>query len=146
MFQMLARMMIKRSLRAHLRGDVEGVLKNYARDVRFRFPGNNSWAGEYQGVDQVRSWLRRFYDVGLELKVDEIFVAGWPWNTKVAIHFTDRLKARDGRVVYENTGFIYAKAAWGKIRDYEVVEDTEKAAQLDVWLAKNRPDAMLHAS
>src|SRR5215467_5184481 len=96
------RMMVKRSLRAHLRGDVEGVLRNYAEDVRFRFPGNNSWAGEYRGVDAVRPWLERFYEVGLKLDVDEILVAGWPWDTKVAVHFTDSLTAPDGTVVYEN--------------------------------------------
>lgn len=137
MFQMLARMMVRRSLRAHLRGDVEAVLKGYAKDVRFRFPGNNSWAGEFRGIDEVRPWLERFYRLGLKLEVDEILIGGWPWNTKVAMHFTDRLHAADGTLVYENTGFIYARGAWGKIREYEVVEDTEKVARLDAWLAKN---------
>jgi hypothetical protein len=141
MFQLLARMRVRRSLRAHLRRDVEAVLKTYAKDVRFRFPGQNSWAGEFHGIGAVRAWLQRFYAVGLELHVDEILVAGWPWNTKVALHFIDRLKDHEGTVVYENTGFIYAKSTWGTIRDYEVVEDTEKVALLDGWLAKNRPGA-----
>ena len=139
MFQLLARMMVKRSLRAHLRGDVEALLKTYAKDVLFRFPGKSSWAGEFRGIDAVRPWLERFHSVGLELDVDEILIGGWPWNTKVALHFTDRLKAPDGTLVYENTGFIYAKGAWGKIREYEVVEDTEKVARLDEWLAGNEP-------
>jgi ketosteroid isomerase-like protein len=130
-------MMVKRSLRAHLRGDVEALLKTYAKDVRFRFPGTNSWAGEFRGVDAVRPWLERFYRVGLRFEVDEILIGGWPWNTKVAVHFADRLEAPDGALVYENSGFIYAKGAWGKIREYEVVEDTEKVARLDAWLAEN---------
>jgi len=135
-------MLVKRSLRAHRRGDVEAVLSTYAKDVHFRFPGNNSWAGDFHGTDAVRPWLQRFHDVGLELNVDEILVDGWPWNTKVALHFTDQLKAPDGTVVYENTGFIYAKGSWGKIREYEVVEDTEKVALLDIWLAKNKPESV----
>jgi hypothetical protein len=47
------------------------------------------------------------------------------------------LRLIDETVVYENSGFIYVTSAWGKIREYEVIEDTEKVAQLDVWLAKN---------
>jgi ketosteroid isomerase-like protein len=129
-------MMVKRSLRAHMRGDVEALLKTYAKDVRFRFPGTSSWGGEFRGVEAVRPWLERFHSVGLELNVDEILIGGWPWNTKVALHFTDRLKASDGRLVYENAGFIYAKSAWGKIREYEVIEDTEKVARLDDWLVR----------
>ena len=143
MFSMLTRLLVTRSLRAHARHDVEAVLSTYAKDVVFRFPGNNSWAGEFRGIDAVRPWLQRFYGIGLELSVNEILVRGWPWKTRVAIHFTDRLKAPDGALVYENTGFIYAKATWGKIREYEVIEDTEKVALLDVWLEKNRPTTRL---
>ena len=134
MFRLIARMMVKRTLRAHLNRDVEAILKTYSKDVRFRFPGNNSWAGEFRGIDQVRPWLQRFHRVGLTFKPDEILIGGWPWNTKVALHFTDHLKAPDGTLVYENSGFIYAKGAWGKICEYEVVEDTEKVAALDEWL------------
>ena len=143
MFRLLARMMVKRSVRAHLRGDVEALLKTYAKDVRFRFPGSSSWAGEFRGIGAVRAWLERFHRVGLELDVDEILIGGWPWNTKAALHFTDRLRASDGTLVYENTGFIYAKGAWGKIREYEVVEDTEKVARLDEWLLSD--EAQHHA-
>ena len=135
MFRLVARMMVKRSVRAHVNGDIEALLKTFARDVRFRFPGNNSWAGEFRGVDEVRAWLQRFHRVGLSLTVDEILIGGWPWNTKVALHFTDHLEGPDGALVYENTGFIYARGAWGEIREYEVVEDTEKVAALDDWLA-----------
>ena len=134
MFRLIARMMVKRTLRAHLNRDVEAILKSYSKDVRFRFPGNNSWAGEFRGIDQVRPWPQRFHRVGLMFEADEILIGGWPWNTKVALHFSDHLKAPDGTLVYENSGFIYAKSAWGKIREYEVMEDTEKVAALDEWL------------
>lgn len=139
MFRLIARWMVKRTLRAHMRGDIDTLLKSYAPDVVFRFPGNNSWAGTYRGIDEVRPWLERFHRVGLRLEVDEILIGGWPWDTKVAMHFTDSLRLPDGTIVYENTGFIYARGSWGKIRSYEVVEDTEKVAALDEWLATNEP-------
>jgi ketosteroid isomerase-like protein len=135
MFRLIARWMIKRSLRAHVRGDVDALLASYSSDVVFRFPGKSSWAGELHGKQEVRRWLERFHRLGLKLEVDEILIGGWPWNTKVALHFTDHLTTPDGTVVYENTGFIYARGSWGKIREYEVVEDTEKVAALDEYLA-----------
>jgi ketosteroid isomerase-like protein len=134
---MLVKRMIRRSLAAHRRGDVEALLRTYARDVRFHFPGQSSFAADLEGVDAVRPWLQRFHRLGIEIDVDEILVAGWPWNTRAALHFTDRFRAPGGAVIYENSGFIYAKSAWGKIREYEVVEDTEKVARFDEWLTQN---------
>lgn len=137
MYRWLARMLIRRSLRFHQSRDVDGLLSSYADDVHFFFPGRNSWAGEYVGKQQVRPWLERFHRVGLNLRVHDILVDGTPWNTRVCLQFTDDAKDADGRIVYENRGVIYARAAWGKIRHYEVFEDTEKVADLDRYLAQN---------
>src|SRR5262249_12015060 len=108
-------------------------------DFDITFNGRASWAGEFHGIGQVRAWLERFYRVGLTLVVDDILIGGWPWDTRIALHFTDRLLTKDGVPVYENVGFIYMKSAWGKVREYEVVEDTERTAALDTWLEQNAP-------
>ncbi len=139
MYQWLARKLVRRSLRFHLSRDVEGLLGTYADDVHFSFYGNNSWAGEYHGREEVRPWLERFHRIGLNLTVHEILVSGPPWNTKVCLFLTDDLKDSDGNVVYANRGVIYGTAAWGKMKRYEVFEDTEKVAALDKYLAVNEP-------
>lgn len=139
MYRLLARAMVRRSVKAQQRRDVDALLKTYAKDVVFRFPGDNSWAGTFHGIDEVRPWLERFHRVGLVLEVEEIFVSGWPWDTRVALRFTDHLRSPDGEMVYENRGFIYGRSAWGKIHTYEVVEDTEKVAALDRWLEEHEP-------
>jgi ketosteroid isomerase-like protein len=141
MYGALARWLVRRSLRFHQARDVEGLLTSYADDVRFFFPGRNSWGGEYRGKEQLRAWLERFYKVGLNLHVEEILVKGPPWNTSVCIVFTDDARDADGSIVYENRGVIYGHAAWGKIKRYEVFEDTEKTADFDKYLAVHEPAA-----
>ena len=134
MYAWLARMLVRQTIRKHQAGDVDGVLKSYAKDVRFVFPGRNSWAIDTRDKAEIGRWLRRFHEAGLRIDVDDILVAGPPWNTRVCMHFTDHAKNADGNVVYENTGVIYGKARWGKITDYTVYEDTEKVAAFDTYL------------
>ena len=98
------------------------------------FPGKNSWAGEFRGKDEVKRWVRRVYQVGLRLEPHEMLVTGPPWDTSVALRFTDRCIAPDGTVVYANRGMIFGKIVWGKITSYEIHEDTEKVVALDEYL------------
>lgn len=136
MFGWLAKKLIQRSLRYHQTGDIDGLLKNYADDVHFVFPGNNSWAVDVRGKEAIRGWLQRFHDLGLKLEVHDILVAGPPWNMRVCMQFTDHAADDQGRIVYENTGVIYAKGRWGKIVSYTVYEDTEKVAAFDEYLER----------
>lgn len=134
MYAMIARALVRRTLRRHLAGDVEGVLRSYADDVRFVFPGTSSWAADLRGKPAVRTWLERFYRAGLELEAREVLVAGPPWNTTICVRFTDRARGDEGEIVYENRGVIFGKGAWGKVTYYEVCEDTEKVLAFDEWL------------
>ena len=40
----------------------------------------------------------------------------------------------DGNSVYDNRGVIIGNVSWGKIRSYEVFEDTQKVEALDTYL------------
>jgi len=134
MYGSIVRMMIRRAIRRINAGDIETFLAAYADDATFVFPGQNSWAGEYRGKSEVERFYRRFVQVGLQAEAREIVVNGWPWATTVCVHFTDKAKAPDGTVVYENSGVIFGKIAWGKIRYQHVYEDTEKVAAFDRYL------------
>jgi ketosteroid isomerase-like protein len=130
------KILLRRAIAAGRRGDIEPTLKNFAEDVEFTFPGNNSWAGTYRSKPEVRRWLERFVKVGLQVFPEEIAVAGPPWNTRFYVLFTDHLD-HDGERVYENRGFIHGRGRWGKVTRYEVIEDTEKVAAFDRWLAQH---------
>ena len=82
-----------------------------------------------------RPWLDRFVSLGLQIYPDEVVLKGFPWRQTICvrghIHLDD---PEDGRV-YDNRYVIWGRIVWGKMREYEVYEDTEKTRRLDEWLA-----------
>jgi hypothetical protein len=116
-------------------GDYRPVARFDARDLRFRFPGNNSFAGDYHGKREHERWLQRFVAIGFQIFADEIVVKGPPWRTTLCLRGHDFLKSPTGESVYENRYVIWAHSKWGLIQDYEVYEDTEKTAAVDAYLA-----------
>jgi ketosteroid isomerase-like protein len=146
LYRAAVRSLLRRNLRRLRAGDVRPLVRSYADDVRFVFPGRSSWAADLRGREEVERWVRRFVDAGLQLEPHEILVAGPPWNTTVCLRFSDRAAAPDGSVVYENRGTIFGRIAWGKVTYYEVHEDTEKVSAFDEYLrgarerlARDRP-------
>ena len=131
------RSMLYRTSRRLREGDFAPLFRTYADDIKFVFPGHNSWAGEFRGRAEVERWVRRVYQVGLRLEPQEILVMGPPWNTTVCLRFTDRCTAKDGTIVYTNRGMVFGKIAWGKITYYEIHEDTEKVVALDAYVASH---------
>jgi ketosteroid isomerase-like protein len=126
---------------AHARdGDIRPTLMMDADDVRFTFPGDNSWAGTYHGKDELRAWLQRLVRVGIKTYPDEVILKGFPWRQTVCIRGHDHAHAPSGEQIYENRFVIWGHLRWGKLKDYEVYEDTEKAKALDLYLAEHRPE------
>ena len=136
MLSWLGRWMIGRDMGSLRRGDMRPLLRMDAEDVRFRFPGDSSFAAELEGKDQLEPWLQRFVDLGLQIYPDEVVLQGFPWRQTVCIRGTVHLDtAEDGRV-YENRYVIWGRIAWGKLREYEVYEDTQRSKTLDEYLQK----------
>ena len=130
----LAKQLLTRFMAKLNAGDPGPLLRLDHRDVRFRFPGDSSWATELQGKDELAKWLQRFVDAGLQIYADEVVVKGPPWNMTVCIRGTDHLDDADGRRVYENRYVIWGRIAWGLMREYEVYEDTQASKALDEYL------------
>lgn len=141
MYAWIVRKMIRRAVDRLNAGDVGPLLDSYADDVRFVFPGRHSWAADFRGKEELEPWLQRFVSAGLTFEPQEIVVSGPPWNTTVCVRFTDHATGPDGEVVYSNRGVIFGKAAWGKVKLYEVYEDTQKVAEFDEYLASREASA-----
>lgn len=135
MLSWLAKKTIARNMARASAGDLGPTLRMDAEDVRFRFPGDSSWAGEFNGKAELEPWLRRFADVGIEIAPDEVVLKGFPWKQTICIRGRDHLDSPTGERVYENRYVIWGRIAWGKLRDYEVYEDTQRAKALDGYLA-----------
>lgn len=134
MLSWLAGKLIAHNMRKLNEGDPAPTVRMYAEDVRFTFPGDNSWAGEIEGKEDLRRWLLRFAEVGVQIRPDEVVLQGWPWRQTVCVRGVTTLDTPDGERVYENRYVIWGHMAWGKMRAYEVYEDSEKAKMLDRYL------------
>jgi ketosteroid isomerase-like protein len=130
-------MMIRRGVRRINAGDIGPMLDSFADDATLVFPGDHSWGGEYKGKAEIRGFLERFVEVGIQLEPQEILVQGWPWKTAVMMRFTNEARDSDGNVVYANRGAIFARAAWGKIKYQEDYEDSQKVVEFDNYLASH---------
>jgi len=118
-------------------GDLRPTLLLDGPDVQLTFPGQNSWSGTFRGKTEVATWLRRLVAVGLQTFPDEVVVKGMPWNATVCVRGVDHLDAPGGERVYENRFVIWGRMSWGRLREYEVYEDTHKANEFDRWLAEH---------
>jgi len=121
-------------------GDPSPILRLDARDIRFRFPGQSSWATEVQNRDEHARWLARFVETGLELYPDEVIAQGPPWRVTLCVRGRSSLDTEDGRV-YENRCVIWGRVSWGRLREYEVYEDTQASQELDAYLARRASSA-----
>ncbi|MGI8712578.1 MAG: nuclear transport factor 2 family protein [Solirubrobacteraceae bacterium] len=119
-------------------GDIRPTLMLDHPDVQLTFPGQSSWAGVFAGKAEVERWLRRFAATGIQIFPDEVIVTGWPWRNTVCIRGRDFLR-ENGETVYQNRYVIWGRMAWGRLREYEVYEDTHAANQFDTWLTEHRP-------
>src|ERR1700759_4343499 len=121
-------------------GDIRPTLLLDESAVERTFPGRNSWAGTFRGKDEVTRWLQRFAAVGIQIFPDEVVAVGFPWRTTVCVRGRDYLRDAEGATVYENRYVIWGRMSWGRLKAYEVYEDTQKADALDDYLAHHRPE------
>ena len=136
MVSWLAKQLLSRNMARLRAGDYRPLLRLDAGDIRFRFPGTSSWATELEGKQELEQWLQRFVDTGIQIYPDEVVVKGFPWNMTLCVRGTDHLDSPGGERVYENRYVIWGRMSWGLLREYEVYEDTERAAALDQYLAR----------
>jgi hypothetical protein len=135
MLSWLAGKMIARNMAAIRAGDTGPTLALDADDIRFAFPGDSSFAPGASSKPELEQWLDRFVELGLQIYPDEVVLKGFPWKQTICIRGQIHLDAPDDGRVYDNRYVIWGRIAWGKLREYEVYEDTQKSRQLDAYLA-----------
>jgi ketosteroid isomerase-like protein len=131
MYQLIVKRLVHQSFQSLSQGDYEKVLKQFAPTIHFIFAGEHILGGERHGVQAMRQWFQRFFQLlpGLQFQVHTVLVNGWPWNTIVATHFSVQTSLQDGRP-YHNTGVQLLRLRWGKAVEDFIYEDTQKLASL----------------
>ncbi len=97
------------------RADWETASADVADDVTHIFPGDHPLGGERHSREAMQRWFQRLFRLypELEFEVHRVTAKGWPWDTWVAVEWSDRGKAADG-VPYVNHGAHWIRLRWGK--------------------------------
>jgi hypothetical protein len=136
MLSWLAEKMIARNMKSMRAGDVGPTLAMDADDVGFSFPGDSSFAPGAKDKRALERWLNRFVSLGLQIYPDEVVLKGFPWHQTICVRGHIHLDTPEDGRVYDNRYVIWGRIAWGKLREYEVYEDTEETRRLDEYLAR----------
>jgi ketosteroid isomerase-like protein len=105
--------------------------KAVAPNVHHRFAGAHAIGGERNDKETMRRWLERLDRVlpNLHIKVNNIWVKGWPWHTIVFVQWDATAILLDGDSSYFNRGFHVITMRWGKVYSLDVFEDSQAVAR-----------------
>ncbi|GAB3822012.1 nuclear transport factor 2 family protein [Kribbella italica] len=106
-------------------GNWEAMVRGMAPEFTYRFYGDHALSGERHTHDALRAWWRRAFRLMPETRftVNDVLVAGWPWNTRVATAVTVDVGLVDG-TTYQNVVHQFLRMRWGKITEVRTLEDT----------------------
>jgi hypothetical protein len=135
MLSWLAGKLIARNMQSIRAGDAGPTLAMDADDIKFTFPGESSFAPGASDKRELERWLERFVSLGLQIYPDEVLLKGFPWRQTICVRGRIHLDVPEDGRVYDNRYVIWGRIAWGKLREYEVYEDTEKSRKFDEYLA-----------
>lgn len=143
MYHFAVRRLLRHAIGRLNEGDASPVLRMAAPDAELAFPGDNSWARMFRpvergrhahvthrGVDELTAFADRFVGEGLRFEIEDVLVAGPPWNTRVALRAHDFAEGEDGDL-YTNRVVAFLEIRWGRLRRWEDYEDTERVAAWD---------------
>jgi len=94
------------------------------------FAGDHPLGGERHSRAAMERWFERLYRLypKLEFEVHRVVAKGWPWDTWVAVEWSDAGEAADG-VPYVNHGAHWIRLRWGKAVQIHAYLDTEVLAE-----------------
>jgi ketosteroid isomerase-like protein len=121
--------------------DPDTLLARCSEDMTHVFAGDHALGGTRRSKAAFASWIERLYRLFpvLEFRPREIFVRGPPWNTTVAVLWTDRGEAADG-AAYENAGAHELRLAWGRLTSLRAHLDTQRLSATLDRMARNGLD------
>jgi ketosteroid isomerase-like protein len=136
MYHFFVRRLAADSFKSLNAGDFESVLARVDPQITHIFSGNHPLAGTRHSVPAMRDWFKRLFILSPRLRftIHSIASSGWPWNTVVAVEWTDRAEPADGSN-YVNHGVHIIRMRWGKIVYIHAYLDTQLVHELCQRLA-----------
>jgi ketosteroid isomerase-like protein len=126
MYHAVIRAIVKNLFRALNKGDYEPILAGFAPEFEHWFVGTHALSGLRTSMPTTRAWYERLLKIFPNIKFDirNIVVSGWPWNTLVAVEWTDSYTLLNGEK-RTNCGVHMIRLVWGKGVSVHIYCDTE---------------------
>ena len=125
MYHRIVAMQVRKAFAEISAGNWEAMVAGMAPAFTYRFYGDHALSGERHTHDALRRWWERCFRLLPDTRFDvqDVLVAGWPWNTRVATAVTVDVGVVDGSR-YKNVVHQFLRIRWGKITEVRTLEDT----------------------
>ena len=106
------------------------LMNSISPSVLHRFGGVHAIGGERHDKEALRRWFERLARVlpDLYLKINNIWVQGWPWHTMVFVQWDGTATLLNGDP-YSQHAIHVITLRWGKIAALDVFEDSQEVAR-----------------
>lgn len=141
---LLFKLLFRRVFDDVARGDLSLALSLADERIRFRFPGRHPFAADYDHIDDVAEWLRRFASYQPRLEIHDVAVTGPPWNTRAFVWYRDWIESTPRGSDYTNEICSVVRLRWFKMTEFVVHLDTQNVADhfgTETNMAKQRSPA-----
>lgn len=130
MYHFIVRKIIIQGFQDLSAGNYEAVLKRFSPDVHLFFEGDHAIGSDIRGIAVVRQWFQRVLRLfpGIQFKVKQVIVSGWPWDTKVVTRLQVEAILRNGQL-YQNSLVQIVQLRWGSVVDDYLLENTQKLVE-----------------
>lgn len=137
MYHFVVEQIVRGSLSRLSKGDYGAVTGLMAPKCHYQFVGSNALGGHRYTRSAIELWFQRFLRIlpGFQFMPSKVVVAGWPWDTTVAIKLHVAWKKPDGQL-YENVALQMIQLKWFKAVDVLTVDDSQAASALLQELAQ----------
>ena len=110
---------------------LDEALEAVAPHVHHRVSGTHALGGERHDKQAMRRWFERFGRVlpNLQIKVNKVWVMGWPWHTTVFARWDGTATLLGGDAPYVNRGLHVFTLRWGRVHALEEFQDSQAAAR-----------------
>lgn len=121
MYHAFVRYQARRAFRDLSAGRVARHLTRFAQDAVLRTHDATGDGDVFCGRERIGEGFRRFYTAAPEhdYQVEDVWVKGGPHDTRVAVAWTDVVRAADGTPDVR-CGMNRIRIAWGRVREEDV--------------------------
>lgn len=125
MLSRITRHIYLNGLRSLERGDLDGLLRRFDPNCRLIFVGDTPLGADLSSRADVVRWFERFARLipSPRFDVQQIVVAGAPWNQHLAAHVIIRSSVAGAD--YQNQFGHFLRLRWGRVVEDLVIEDTQ---------------------